>query len=108
LYYVTSDSYERIFSSIHLKRYDIINRFLIKTTSYIMETTRLETVGYVGDMSVSKNDTKKGYREGLARDREGDLFRTMRSRAHDVVLVRGTIDLRCWEFGMGREWGGGG
>ncbi len=24
-----------------------------------------------------------------------------------MVLVRGTIDLKCWEFGMGREWGGG-
>jgi hypothetical protein len=34
------------------------------------------------------------------------VFRTMRSRDHDVVLVRRTIDLRCWEFGMGREWGG--
>jgi hypothetical protein len=22
---------------------------------------------------------------------------------HDVVLVRRTIDLRCWEFGMGRN-----
>jgi hypothetical protein len=32
----------------------------------------------------------------------------MRSRDHDVVLVRCTIDLRCWEFGMGREWGGDG
>ncbi len=34
------------------------------------------------------------------------LFRTMRSRDHDVVLVRRTIDLRGWEFGMGREQGG--
>ncbi len=33
------------------------------------------------------------------------VFRTMRSRDHDVVLVRRTIDLRCWEFGMGRGWG---
>jgi hypothetical protein len=32
----------------------------------------------------------------------------MRSRNHDVVLVRRTIDLGCWEFGMGREWGGDG
>jgi hypothetical protein len=32
----------------------------------------------------------------------------MRSRDHDVVLVRGTIDLRCWEFGIWREWGGDG
>jgi hypothetical protein len=32
----------------------------------------------------------------------------MRSRDHDVVLVRLTIDLGCWEFGMGREWGGDG
>jgi hypothetical protein len=30
----------------------------------------------------------------------------MRSRDHDVVVVRHTIDLKCWEFGMGREWGG--
>ncbi len=36
------------------------------------------------------------------------VFRTMRSRDHDVVLVRHTIDLKCWEFGMGREWGGDG
>jgi hypothetical protein len=36
------------------------------------------------------------------------LFRTRRSRDHDVVLVRCTIDLRCWEFGMGRGWGGDG
>ncbi len=27
---------------------------------------------------------------------------------HDVVLVRRTIDLRGWEFGMGRKWGGDG
>jgi hypothetical protein len=32
----------------------------------------------------------------------------MRSRDHDVVLVRRTIELRCWEFGTGREWGGDG
>jgi hypothetical protein len=42
----------------------------------------------------------------------------MRSRDHDVVLVGCTIDLRCWEFGMGRDgkeevslrvtWGQGG
>ncbi len=36
------------------------------------------------------------------------LFRTMRSRDHDVVLVRRTIDLGRWEFEMGREWGGDG
>jgi hypothetical protein len=30
----------------------------------------------------------------------------MRSRDHDVVLVRCTINLGYWEFGMGREWGG--
>jgi hypothetical protein len=36
------------------------------------------------------------------------LFRAIRSRDHDVVLVRRTIDLRCWEFGMGRGWEGGG
>ncbi len=32
----------------------------------------------------------------------------MRSRDRDVVLVRRTIDLGCWEFGMGRVWGGDG
>jgi hypothetical protein len=32
----------------------------------------------------------------------------MRSRDHDVVLVGRTIDLRCWEFGMGRGWEAGG
>jgi hypothetical protein len=32
----------------------------------------------------------------------------MRSRDRDVVLVRRTIDLGCWEFGVGREWGGDG
>ncbi len=36
----------------------------------------------------------------------------MRSGDHDVVLVRRTIDLRGWEFGMGsgmgRGWEGGG
>jgi hypothetical protein len=32
----------------------------------------------------------------------------MRSRDCDVVLVRRTIDLGCWEFGMGRERGGNG
>ncbi len=30
------------------------------------------------------------------------------SQDRDVVLVRRTIDLGCWEFGMGRERGGGG
>jgi hypothetical protein len=34
------------------------------------------------------------------------LFQTMRNRDHDVVVVRRTINLGCWEFGMGREWGG--
>ncbi len=29
-------------------------------------------------------------------------------RDHDVVLVRRTIDLGCWEFGVGRERGGNG
>jgi hypothetical protein len=29
----------------------------------------------------------------------------MRSRDRNVILVRRTIDLGCWEFGMGREWG---
>jgi hypothetical protein len=28
------------------------------------------------------------------------------SRICDVVLVRRTIDLKRWEFGTGREWGG--
>jgi hypothetical protein len=32
----------------------------------------------------------------------------MRSQDLDVILVRCAIDLRCWEFGMGREWGGDG
>jgi hypothetical protein len=32
----------------------------------------------------------------------------MRSRDHNVVLVGRTIDLGCWEFGMGRGWGGNG
>jgi hypothetical protein len=30
----------------------------------------------------------------------------MRSRVYDVVLVRLTINLGYWEFGMVREWGG--
>jgi uncharacterized protein (DUF849 family) len=30
------------------------------------------------------------------------VFPTMRSRDHDVVLVRRTINLGYWEFGMGR------
>jgi hypothetical protein len=34
------------------------------------------------------------------------VFRTMRSRDHDVVFVRCTINLGYWEFGMGRELGG--
>jgi hypothetical protein len=34
------------------------------------------------------------------------LFQTMRSRDHEVVIVRRTINLGYWEFGMGREWGG--
>ncbi len=34
------------------------------------------------------------------------LFLTMRSRDHDVVIVRRTINLGSWELGMGREWGG--
>jgi hypothetical protein len=32
----------------------------------------------------------------------------MRSRDREAVLVRRTIDLGCWEFGMGRECGGDG
>ncbi len=35
-----------------------------------------------------------------------DLFRTMRSQDRNVVLVRRTIDLRCWEFWNGKGWGG--
>jgi hypothetical protein len=35
---------------------------------------------------------------------ERDLW-TMRSRDHDVVVVRHTINLGYWEF-VGREWGG--
>jgi hypothetical protein len=34
------------------------------------------------------------------------LFRAMRSQVHEVVVVRRTINLGYWEFGMGREWGG--
>jgi hypothetical protein len=30
----------------------------------------------------------------------------MRTRDHDVVVVKRIIDLGYWEFGMGREWGG--
>jgi hypothetical protein len=30
----------------------------------------------------------------------------MRSLDHDVVVVRRTINLGYWEFGIGREWGG--
>jgi hypothetical protein len=36
------------------------------------------------------------------------VFRTMRSRDHDVVVAGRKINLGYWEFGMGREWGGGG
>jgi hypothetical protein len=32
----------------------------------------------------------------------------MRSWDHNVVLVRRTINLGCWEFGMGRGLEGGG
>jgi hypothetical protein len=34
------------------------------------------------------------------------MFRTRRGRDHDVVVVRRTINLGYWEFGMGRDWGG--
>jgi hypothetical protein len=34
------------------------------------------------------------------------VFRTIRSRDHDVILVKRTVDLGCWEFGMGKGWGG--
>jgi hypothetical protein len=30
----------------------------------------------------------------------------MRSRDHEVIIVRRTINLGTGEFGMGREWGG--
>jgi hypothetical protein len=30
----------------------------------------------------------------------------MRGRDRNVVLVKSTIDLGCWEFGMGRRRGG--
>jgi hypothetical protein len=30
------------------------------------------------------------------------LFQTMRSQDHDVIVVRHTINLGYWEFGMGR------
>jgi hypothetical protein len=30
----------------------------------------------------------------------------MRSRDHDVVIVRSTINLDYWKFGMRRGWGG--
>jgi hypothetical protein len=30
----------------------------------------------------------------------------MRSRDHDVVIVRRTINPNYWEFGMRRGWGG--
>ncbi len=36
------------------------------------------------------------------------MFQTMRSRDHDVVLVRRTINLGCWEFEMGKGWKGRG
>jgi hypothetical protein len=44
-------------------------------------------------------------REGNGHQRTA-MFRTMRSRNHDVVLVGCTINLDYWEFGMGREWVG--
>ncbi len=40
------------------------------------------------------------------RPRLSHLFRTLWSRSRNVVLVGRTIDLGCWEFGMGRDWGG--
>jgi hypothetical protein len=33
------------------------------------------------------------------------VFRTKRSRNRIVVSVKRTVDLGCWEFGMGRGWG---
>jgi hypothetical protein len=49
------------------------------------------------------------YKEGervrdvkIEKEREIYVFRTMRSRDHDVVLVRRTINLGYCEFGMGR------
>jgi hypothetical protein len=38
--------------------------------------------------------------------RQAYLFRTVRSRDHDVVVAKHIINLGYWEFGMGREWGG--
>jgi hypothetical protein len=29
----------------------------------------------------------------------------MRSQDRNVVLVKPTVNLKCWKFGMGREWG---
>ncbi len=43
---------------------------------------------------------------GKRRTRMGQLFRTMRSRDHDVIVVGRKINLGYWEFGMGRGWGG--
>jgi hypothetical protein len=31
------------------------------------------------------------------------VFQSVRSRDRNVVLVKRTIDLRCWEFGMGGD-----
>jgi hypothetical protein len=45
-------------------------------------------------MSATDYDTARG------------VFRTLRSQSRDVVLVWHTIDLGCWEFGVGRNWGG--
>jgi hypothetical protein len=44
---------------------------------------------------------------GLAACQTGlELFRTLRSWDHDVVVVGRKINLGYWEFGMGRESGG--
>jgi hypothetical protein len=30
----------------------------------------------------------------------------MRSQNHEVIVVKAHNEPGCWEFGMGREWGG--
>jgi hypothetical protein len=53
------------------------------------------------EKQLTLNSTIGRYRIQLEEQDSAQLvFRTMRSRDHDVVLVRRTVDLRCWEFGM--------
>jgi hypothetical protein len=33
------------------------------------------------------------------------LFRTSRSRSRNIILVQRRVNLRWWEFGIGRGWG---